>query len=68
MDFPVALIFVMLATVAGGLVHTNSECKKTMCDCQVHNVEVLKQLIDTRIGAAFANVPGSYYSAPGYLL
>ena len=54
-----ALIFLMLATVAD-IVHTNNECKTTKCDCQVHNVEILKRLIDTGIGAALANIPGSY--------
>ena len=57
MDFPVALIFLMLSAVAH-LVHTNNECKTMLCDCQLSNVEVLKQLVDVQIRAALANVPG----------
>ena len=51
-----AFIFLMLTVV--DFVHANTQCKPTLCNCHLNNVEVLEQLVDIRIRAALANIPG----------
>ena len=58
MDFPVALIFLSMLSAVAHLVHTSSECKTMLCDCQLSNIEVLNQLIDFKIRTTLANIPG----------
>jgi hypothetical protein len=59
MDFPVALIFLMLSITAVDLTHANIRCTEpTQGNCNLNNVEVLEQLIDLRVRAALANIPG----------
>ena len=57
MDFPVALIYLMLSITADSI-HANIHCKPTLCNCHLNNVKVLEQLIDLRIQAALTNIPG----------
>ena len=62
MDFiRVGLILLMLSTVANLAHHEDvriTQC--TSCNCQLNNVQLLEQLIDIRIAAALANVPGMH--------
>ena len=66
MDFTVALIFLVLTVV--DFVHADTQCKPTLCNCYLNNVEVLEQLVDIRIRTALANIPGilmdTFYYAP----
>ena len=58
MNFPVALIFLMLSTVPI-LVHSNGQCKTTSsCNCHLNNFDLLEQFVDVKIKAALANIPG----------
>ena len=66
MDFVVALIFLMLSTVADLAHHEDvdiTQCNTipTLCNCHLNNAQVLEQLVDIRIRAALArrSIPGT---------
>ena len=65
MDFAVALIFLMLSVVADLAHHEDvniTQCKTatTLYNCHLNNVQILEHLVDIRIRAALAKIPGSY--------
>ena len=63
MNFPAALIFLILSTVADLAHHedTNFQCRQMLgnFNFNLNNVELLEQLVDNRIRAALANAPGT---------
>ena len=60
MNSPLALIFLILSMVIV-LVHTNSQCiTMPSCNCHLNNGEILEELVDIKIKAALANMPGNF--------
>ena len=67
MDCLMTLIFLVLSITAD-INHANAYCNPTFCSCHLNNVEVLEQLVDSRIRAALASVPGIYRTLMDALL